>query len=164
MNDKNKKNKKPVRVGRIAGYALLIIGCVSVIDFFSPIPIPTIGASALITGFLLITAGVFALIPDKKALALKFRGLFVSHSRPAPPPIDPLIPVRILKLARDHQGVLTVSTVAVGLNIPLETAETGLDVCVHSGQAAADFDMTREVKVYRFPEFLPPPVEEAGDE
>ena len=158
MEEKKKKTKTPVRVGRVIGYGLVILGGLSVVNFFSPIPIPTVGASALISGFLFMAAGAVALIPDKRGLLAKIRLLSKTRSRPAAP-IDPMLPVRILKLAREQRGVLTVSTVAVELSVPLDKAQAGLDECVRNGQAAADFDMTRETTYYSFPEFLPPPAE-----
>ncbi len=162
MNEKKKKNKPPVRISRVVGYGLLILGGLSIIDFFSPIPVPTVGVSALVTGVLLVAAGAFALIPDKKGWLSKMRFWLRIRTRPAEE-IDPMIAVRVLKLAREHRGVLTVSAVAVGLNIPLDKAQAGLDECVRGGQAAADFDMAREIKYYRFQEFLPPPPPENPD-
>jgi hypothetical protein len=158
MDKKEKKNKQPVRVSRVIGYGLLILGGLSVINFFSPIPIPTVGISALVSGFLFMAAGAVVLIPDKRGLLSRIRVLLRMQSRPAAA-IDPLLPVRILKLAREHHGVLTVSTVAVELNIPLGKAQAGLDECVRSGQASADFDMEKEIKCFTFQEFLPPPAE-----
>ncbi len=70
--------------------------------------------------------------------------------------IDPLLPVRILKLARERNGILTVADVAIGLNVPLDHAEEGLAECVRAGNAVPDFDIARAHAVYRFPEFVPP--------
>ena len=75
---------------------------------------------------------------------------------PAPAPrtiIDPLLPVRILKLAREHKGTLTVAEVAIGLNVPLDQAEAGLSECVRAGNAIPDYDIARAHALYRFPEF-----------
>jgi hypothetical protein len=73
-----------------------------------------------------------------------------------PVAIDPLLPVRILRLAREKAGALTVSEVAISLNVPLEQAEEGLRACVRAGNATMDYDVTRGFTFYTFPEFLPP--------
>ena len=70
--------------------------------------------------------------------------------------IDPLLPVRILKLARDKGGILSVADVAMGLEVSLDHAEAGLAECVRAGNALPDYDIARAHPVYRFPEFLPP--------
>jgi len=70
--------------------------------------------------------------------------------------IDPLLPVRILKLARDKGGILSVADVAIGLEVPLDHAEAGLAECVRAGNALPDYDIARAHPIYRFPEFLPP--------
>lgn len=70
--------------------------------------------------------------------------------------IDPLLPVRILKLAREKNGILSVADVAIGLDVPLDHAEAGLAECVRAGNAVPDYDIAGAHPVYRFPEFLPP--------
>lgn len=67
--------------------------------------------------------------------------------------IDPLLPVRILKLAREHKGILTVAQVAISLDVPLDQAEAGLSECVRAGNATPDYDIPRAHAFYRFPEF-----------
>jgi hypothetical protein len=69
---------------------------------------------------------------------------------------DPLLPVRILKLAREHAGILTVAVVAMELDVPLDRAQAGLDECVRAGNALPDFDFARGHALYRFPEFTDP--------
>ncbi|MBN2351148.1 MAG: hypothetical protein JXD23_01165 [Spirochaetales bacterium] len=150
------RNKKPIRVSRIFGYGFLIFGILSVIDFFSPIPIPSAGVSAIVSGLFFIALGAFLLIPDKPARFRRLADRLRRRSRPFPD-IDPLIPVKILKLARERGGVLTLAETAVELSLSLPKAEAGLDECVRNGLAAADFDMEREIKYYRFHEFMPPP-------
>jgi len=66
------------------------------------------------------------------------------------------VPVSILKLAREKGGLLTVSTVAMELGMPLDVAEAGLDECARRGAAASEYDEARNTVFYRFPEFLPP--------
>jgi hypothetical protein len=70
--------------------------------------------------------------------------------------MDPLLPVRILKLARQQHGVLTVAQVAMELNVPLDQAQAGLDECVRAGNALPDYDIPRGHALYRFPEFTEP--------
>jgi hypothetical protein len=153
------RSGKPIRVSRIFGYGLLIFGILSIIDFFSPIPIPSAGGSAILSGLFFSALGGFLLIPDKLARFKRLADRLRRRSR-ALPEIDPLIPVKILKLARERGGVLTLSETAVELSLSLSKAEAGLDECVRSGLAAADFDMKREIKYYRFHEFMPPKKEE----
>jgi len=69
---------------------------------------------------------------------------------------DPMLPVRILKLAREHAGILTVAQVAMALEVPLDQAHAGLEECVREGNALPDFDLSRGHAVYRFPEFTEP--------
>ncbi len=69
---------------------------------------------------------------------------------------DPLLPVRILKLAQGQAGLLTVAQVAMELNVPLDQAQAGLDECVRAGNALPDYDLSRGHALYRFPEFTPP--------
>lgn len=69
--------------------------------------------------------------------------------------IDPLLPVRVLKLAESHSGVLTVSVVAMALNVGLDECQIALDDLVHKGAATVDIDLSTGVSTYRFPEFLP---------
>ena len=70
--------------------------------------------------------------------------------------LDRLLPVRILKLAREQHGVLTVALVAMELNVPLDQAQAGLDECVRAGNALPDYDIARGHALYRFPEFAGP--------
>ncbi len=76
---------------------------------------------------------------------------------------DPLLAVRILRLAREHGGLLTLAQVAMELNVPLQSAEAGLEECVRAGNALADYDIAHSHPVYRFPEFAPPQVDTDGD-
>jgi hypothetical protein len=70
--------------------------------------------------------------------------------------IDPLLPVRILRLAKDHEGILTVAQVAIELNVPLDHADAGLAECVRAGNAIPDYDIAHAHPLYKFPEFLAP--------
>jgi hypothetical protein len=71
--------------------------------------------------------------------------------------IDPLLPVRVLKLAESRGGVLTVSMVAMALNVGLDECQSALDELVRKGAALADVNLATGVASYSFPEFLPPP-------
>jgi hypothetical protein len=64
--------------------------------------------------------------------------------------------VRILKLAKSRGGTLTVSEVAIELDVPLDHAEAGLEACVRAGNALPDYDVARGHMLYRFPEFIDP--------
>jgi hypothetical protein len=160
--DRPPRTRKPVQPGRIVGYVLIIFGCANIIDWFSPIPIPTVGMSAIITGLLCIAAGSFLLIRDKAGLLRRIGSRLARRTAPSAD-LDPMLPVRILKLARERRGVLTMADVAVDLAVPLARAEAGLLECVRTGHATADFDMDREIKYYRFHEYLPPPDVNDGD-
>jgi len=74
--------------------------------------------------------------------------------------MDPLLPVRILKLAQQHAGSLTVALVAMELNVPLDQAQAGLDECIRAGNALPDYDVGRGHALYKFPEFTE---EDPGD-
>jgi hypothetical protein len=80
----------------------------------------------------------------------------------ARPRIDPLLPVRVLKLAEAHSGVVTVSSVAMALNVGLDECQFALDELVRKGAANVDVDMATGVASYSFPEFLPHTIEGAG--
>jgi hypothetical protein len=99
----------------------------------------------------------------------RLRNLLRSMRRPDLPPtrassprIDPLLPVRVLKLAESHAGILTVSVVAMALNVGLDECQVALDELVRKGAANVDVDFSNGVATYRFPEFLPQVIEGAG--
>jgi hypothetical protein len=69
--------------------------------------------------------------------------------------IDPLLPVRVLKLAEARSGVVTVSSVAMALNVGLDECQLALDELVRKGAANVDVDLSNGVASYTFPEFLP---------
>ena len=150
---------KPIpRWKRILGYSLLGFGILSVIDFFSPIPIPTTFLGAFITGGIAIGAGAWLLTGGgwlayfKRWAAARSPG---SSRQQQGVRFDPLLPVEILRLAPKHDGLLTVSVVATELNVPLDQASAALEECVRLGDAFPDYDIDRQHAVYRFPEFTP---------
>jgi hypothetical protein len=152
MNDIEKKPKppkQPVQWSKAAGYACFIFGILNLADLFSPIRTP----AAVFIGSISIACAVFLLIPGKKAWFRKIREQW-KKTAPKKQLRDPLLPVKILRLAKAHKGILTLSQVAMELNITLDDAEAGLDECVRSGLAMADFDMEKEVKYYRFQEHI----------
>jgi hypothetical protein len=76
--------------------------------------------------------------------------------------IDPLLPVRVLKLAESRAGILTVSAVAMALNVGLDECQLALDELVRKGAANVDVDISTGVASYFFPEFMPHTIEGAG--
>ncbi len=146
------------RSRRILGYAILALGIAGLVVGASPI-FPVF-LEAFLVGGILIGAGLWILAgPELRASFRRAAKLPAASRRPtrqsAPRTvIDPLLPVRILKLAREHRGILTVADVAIGLNVPLDQAEAGLSECVRSGNAIPDYDIARAHALYRFPEFL----------
>jgi hypothetical protein len=138
---------------KVLGWILVVLGALSVVDFFSPVPIPSVGAAALISGGVVLVAGLGVL----RLGGLNWKALLSRGSRSRTKiAIDPLLPVSILKLARERGGELTVSAVAIALSVSLDQAEVGLEECVRRGAATADYDEAHAVVLYRFPEFLPP--------
>jgi hypothetical protein len=143
---------------RILGTILLGFGILSIIDFFSPIPIPTTFFGAFFTGAIAIGAGAWLLTGGgwlaylKRWAATRSPGPSRSADRPE---FNPLLPVEILKLARENEGILTVSKVAISLNVPLAQALAALEECVRQGNAFPDYDIDGQHSVYRFPEFTP---------
>ena len=143
---------------RILGYILLGFGILSVIDFFSPIPIPTTFLGAFVTGGIAIAAGAWLLTGGgwlaylRRWASTRSAG---SSRQPGRVLFNPLLPVEILRLARENDGILTVSKVAIALNVPLDQAAAALEECVRKGNAMPDYDIDGQTALYRFPEFIP---------
>jgi hypothetical protein len=152
---------------RVVGYGLVGFGVLSVIDFFSPIPIPTTFLGAFFTGGIAIGVGAWLLsgggwLPYlKRWAATRDRGPARKQDAVR---FDPLLPVEILRLARERGGLLTVSNVSIELNVPLDQAGAALEECVRRGNAFPDYDIDRQHAVYRFPEFMPPRGRLPGDD
>lgn len=140
---------------RSLGYTALVLGGISTFVFLSPL-FP-IGIEAFIVGGIFFCAGAVAL--GGKRICEFFQRLRSARptQRKSVEPVDPLFPVRILKLAKEHGGVLTITAVAIAFSVPLDRAEAGLDACVRSGNATVNFDIPRGYAVYSFPEFLQAP-------
>ena len=157
-------------VSRIVGWVLVAGGAASVFVGISPLFEVRFEAYALGVG--LFAAGAWVLagkdLRDTIRKGLRAarelrRGAARGGDRrsahgPAQSPglVDRLLPVRILKLAQEHGGALTVARVAMELNVPLDQAQAGLEECVRSGNALPDYDLSRGHALYRFPEFSDP--------
>jgi hypothetical protein len=160
--------KKPARWKRILGWSSIAFGFLNILDLSSPIPVPTVGPVAVIAGLFFIGLGGTLLISD----AIPWKRLFQLGKASLPPPkpatqakaVDPLLPVKILRLSKQNAGLLTVSMVAMELNVSLDEAEAGLEECVRHGQATADFDMAKEITDYRFHEHAGPEAIEGPEE
>jgi hypothetical protein len=157
---------------RVIGWSAVAFGALCVFVGASPF-FPGIHWEGIILGLVSFGAGAWVLAgPELRATfrkALKvLKQSRTSARRPvgrrpaAASGIDPLLPVRILKLAKDHNGILSVADVAMGLDVPLDHAEAGLAECVRAGNAVPDYDIARAHPVYRFPEFLPPEAKRIG--
>lgn len=137
---------------RVFGYGAVTLGAASTIVFLSPI-FP-IGFEAFLVAALFFGAAYWALA--KPTFTGLLRLIAPRIAAPPPEPTDPLLPVKILRLARAHHGTLTVSQTAIELNIPINEAEAGLAACVRASSATEDFDMRRGYALYLFPEFSDP--------
>ena len=73
------------------------------------------------------------------------------HAAHDPATVDPLLPERILALARKLGSTLTVSQVARELAVSAGQAEAGLEACVRAGDALPEYDVARRQMLYRFP-------------
>jgi hypothetical protein len=147
-------------IRRMVGWGLVAFGAVSVFVGVSPLFRAVI--EPLIAGGVAFVAGAWVLTSKelrssvRKAIQVTRearRPSRLSASRSVAAGIDPLLPVRILKLARDLGGTLTVAQVAIGLDVPLDHAQAGLDECVRAGNALPDWDIVRGHALFRFPEF-----------
>ena len=150
---------------RIIGWGLVVAGGISL--FVGLSPLFPIGLEAFLLGSVFFAAGAWVLagkeLRDVIRRALRaVREVRQSSRRAAPRNagtiqlLDRLLPVRILKLAREMHGILTVAQVAMELNVPLDQAQAGLDECVRAGNALPDYDIAHGHALYRFPEFTGP--------
>lgn len=154
------------------GNLFIIFGVLNMVNFWAPRPIPTVGPSAFIIGILLVGTGLYIRLERDAQGNIqwdKFAGFFrngaaqnnTGNDMPQGRPkidrklSDPLIAVRVLRLAEQKKGTLSVSQTAMELNIPLVDAEAGLDECVARGTASIEIDSNTGIPYYRFPEFLP---------
>ncbi len=148
-------------LSRVTGYIVIALGGAAL--FIGSSPLFPVFFEAFLVGGALIGVGLWILAGrDLRGLLRRavrtsraagtFRG--AKSQRRTPVIIDPLLPVRVLKLAKTREGTLSVSDVAIELNVPLDHAEAGLEACVRAGNALPDYDVARGHMLYRFPEFL----------
>lgn len=116
-------------------------------------PIFPIGFEALFIGAVFFGIAWWAL---RKPGRSRFASPFARPPIEPPVPIDPLLPVQILRLARERGGTLTVAQVAMELNISIPEAEAGLVACVRSGNATEDYNVEAGYALFTFPEFRRP--------
>jgi hypothetical protein len=142
---------------KILGTVLLVLGVIS-------ITLPFTREFVFISLFL-VAFGAITIVQSTGS-GDRVRTLLRSMRRPSVPDtksqasrIDPLLPVRVLKLAEARGGSLTVSVVAMALNVGLDECQLALDELVRKGAASVDVDMSTGVSNYLFPEFLPPAIE-----
>ncbi len=139
---------------RIFGYSLLGLGFLAFFVWLSPLFPIRLGAFLMGLGF---TGASLGLLSGEEFPRLWKRAKAALASRAEPrAPRDPLLPVKVLALAKQRAGLLTVSEAAIALKVPLDEAEAALEACVRSGTAVQDYDMTRGFTRYSFPEYLPP--------
>ncbi len=146
-----------MKLRRIAGIGCVVFGVLNIIDLGDPL-IPTMGLQAIIVGGLFIAGGAFLLRPEGSGRP-RLSNLFPGSRRAVGEPerrIDPLLPVRVLKLAEQRKGALTVSAVAMALEVGLDDAQAALDELARKGAASAEIDLGSGLATYRFPEFSPP--------
>jgi hypothetical protein len=150
---------------KVVGYVLIAISGICVLMGVSPL-FP-VRAEAYLLGVIGFGAGAWVLVgKDVRDSVRKLARTKLQERKPAsrsagakPAPValrDPLLPVRILKLAKEHAGTLTVAGVAMELNVPLAQAQAGIDECVRLGNAVPDYDIPHGHAMYRFPEFMAP--------
>jgi len=136
------------------------LGLILVVLGFVTLPFVRFGDEFLLVSVALLAFGAVRIARDS-GLRTRVRALFGSYRRPPEnqirerPRIDPLLPVRVLKLAEARSGVVTVSSVAMALNVGLDECQLALDELVRKGAANVDVDMNTGVASYSFPEFLP---------
>ena len=152
---------------QIIGWSAVAFGAVCVFVGASPL-FPGIHWEGILLGLGSFGAGAWVLAgPELRATMRKGLGVLRSSRKlsrgagtaarsPAVAGLDPLLPVRILRLAKERNGILTVAEVAMSLEVPLDQAEAGIAECVRAGNAFPDYDIARAHAIYRFPEFLPP--------
>jgi len=141
--------KKPV------GVALLLVGFLAVLN-------TRFGGEFLVLGIVGIAVGSSILLRGA-SLKERLRRMVSTMSnesarglrrRDETFGIDPLLPVRVLKLAESRGGRLSVSAVAMALDVALDDAQAALDELQRKGAASAEVDLATGIATYTFPEFL----------
>ena len=158
-------------IKRVIGW--IAVACGVVLAFMGASPIfEAIHWEGVFLGLGAFVAGAWVLVgPEVRQSFRHLVGIWVQDrrsrqargqrevKRETPAAVDPLLPVRILRLAQEHHGVLTLAQVAIELNVPIPSAEAGLAECVRAGNAVADYDIPHSYALYRFPEFASPQVD-----
>jgi hypothetical protein len=150
---------------KLVGWVVVAISGICI--FIGVSPLFAVRAEAYLLGIIGFAAGAWVLVGAEvrhsarrlAKMKIQQRRTFrrAADAKTAPSAlIDPLLPVRILKLAKEHAGTLTVAGVAMELNVPLIQAQAGIDECVRMGNAVPDYDIPHGHALYRFPEFLAP--------
>lgn len=149
-----------MKIGRFFGTFFIILGILNIANFWTPRPIPTVGPSAFILGFLLIGTGLFLRAERDSSGRIRWgalKALFRKNKekeKSESEPMDPLLPVKALKTASERGGQISIAQLAMELNVSLETAEKALDTCVRKGSAYIEIDQNTGIAVYCFPEFM----------
>ncbi len=147
-------------VRKLFGTILIAAGLANILNFWAPVPVPTVGITAFIIGGLCIGAGV--LLRRSRSNHSRIDSLHNgfdalqsqnTHLKTSAGSVDPLLAVRVLRLAAESKGSLTVSRVAMDLNVPLDAAEAALEECVMKGTASMEVDGITGITHYVFPEF-----------
>ena len=147
-----------MKAKKTVGIALLALGLISFFD------IRFFGGVSLLFGLIMVATGTTILI-RQSSISERVKALLgAAKSRdPAPstksPTADHLLPVRVLKLAESRGGVLTVSAVAIALEVELDAAQWALDELVRKGAASVDVNLATGVASYSFPEFQSRPLQ-----
>lgn len=152
-----------MNIRRFFANILIALGTLNILNFWSPRPVPTIGPSAFIVGGLLLCAGLLLRAKRDETGRIQWgrlKQLFDPKPGFKPKPekkvsIDPMLAVRVLRLASEQGGRLTVAQAAIELNVPIDSAEAALDECASKGSAFIDINNDTGIATYRFPEFKP---------
>jgi len=160
MAGKAIQERQGMDIRKLFGTILIGAGLANILNFWAPVPVPTVGITAFIIGGLCIGAGVMLRRSRPSARHIdsmhdrlgSLRGQDTDGKAPAKP-VDALLAVRVLRLASESKGSLTVSRVAMDLNVPLDAAQTALEECVMKGTASMEIDGLTGITHYVFPEF-----------
>ncbi len=148
-----------MNIRKIAGIGCIAFGAMNILNFWAPVPIPTVGFSAFIVGAVFIGLGLFIQMPRGASGRIEWdrlAGLFrLGGTSGGTPTVDPLLSVRALRLAAESKGELTVSQTAMKLNVPIDDAQAALDECARKGTAYIEVDGETGLARYCFPEFKP---------
>jgi hypothetical protein len=151
---------------RLLGTGCIVVGALNILNFWAPVPVPTVGPSALVLGALLVGLGFYLRAPRDGGGQVEWGRLVKLLHRdradnlPGGQPsaaaqTDPLLVVRVLRYAEEAGGKVSVARTAMRLDIALDKAQAALDECVLKGAAYMNVDEESGITHYCFPEFLP---------